>query len=193
MTSTTGRASASGSSESPAGAGRRRRQARADHGLADADRDAGPRRRSSRYGLNPVADVQDTVATAIGGEVAGQLFEGDRRFDMVVRLPEDVRTDPAALADLPIPLPVAGDDADESRRDWSSGNPDSCPCAKWHKIERSRPNQINRENGKRRVVVTANVRGRDLGGSSGNCGSASARRSTCPTATGSITAARSSS
>ena len=57
----------------------------------------------ARYGLNPGV-VQDTVATAIGGEVSGQLFEGDRRFDIVVRLPERLRQDPAALADLPVPL-----------------------------------------------------------------------------------------
>src|SRR5690606_5647523 len=56
-----------------------------------------------RYGLNPGA-VQDTVATAVGGTVSGQFFEGDRRFDIVVRLPEHLRQDPAALADLPIPL-----------------------------------------------------------------------------------------
>ncbi|WP_234348143.1 efflux RND transporter permease subunit, partial [Xanthomonas citri] len=55
------------------------------------------------YGLNPGV-VQDTVAAAVGGQEAGQLFEGDRRFDIVVRLPESLRQDPTALADLPIPL-----------------------------------------------------------------------------------------
>ena len=58
----------------------------------------------ARYGLNP-GDVQETVATAIGGQVAGQFIEGDRRFALVVRLPETLRSDPAVLADLPIPLP----------------------------------------------------------------------------------------
>ena len=119
----------------------------------------------ARYGLNP-GDVQDTVATAIGGEVAGQLFEGDRRFDIVVRLPEALRQDPAALGDLPIPL--RGDDnRDESSQDaqWTSGTPRTVPLREVARIEiRTGPNQINRENGKRRVVVTANVRGRDLGG-----------------------------
>lgn len=118
-----------------------------------------------RYGLNPGA-VQDTVATAVGGEVAGQLFEGDRRFDIVVRLPEHLRQDPAALADLPIPL--AGDDnRDESSRAaaWMSGAPQTVPLREVAKIETALgPNQVNRENGKRRVVITANVRGRDLGG-----------------------------
>ena len=119
----------------------------------------------ARYGLNP-GDVQDTVATAIGGEVAGQLFEGDRRFDIVVRLPEALRQDPAALGDLPIPL--RGDDnRDESSQDaqWTSGTPRTVPLREVARIEiRTGPNQINREDGKRRVVVTANVRGRDLGG-----------------------------
>ena len=118
-----------------------------------------------RYGLNP-GDVQDTVATAVGGEVAGQLFEGDRRFDIVVRLPEAMRQDPAALHDLPIPLGRAGNE-DESTRLTSSasGAPGTVPLREVAKIETMLgPNQINRENGKRRVVVTANVRGRDLGG-----------------------------
>ena len=118
-----------------------------------------------RYGLNPGV-VQDTVATAVGGEVAGQLFEGDRRFDIVVRLPEHLRQDPAALADLPIPL-GGSDNADESSRvgGFSAGTPRTVPLREVAKIETLQgPNQINRENGKRRVVVTANVRGRDLGG-----------------------------
>lgn len=118
-----------------------------------------------RYGLNPGA-VQDAVATAVGGEVAGQYFEGDRRFDIVVRLPERQRQDPAALADLPIPL-GGSDNLDESSRAaaWMSGAPQTVPLREVAKIETMLgPNQVNRENGKRRVVVTANVRGRDLGG-----------------------------
>lgn len=118
-----------------------------------------------RYGLNP-GDVQETVATAVGGEVAGQLFEGDRRFDLVVRLPENMRQDPAALADLPIPLGSNGE-ADESSRaaSWQGGTPRTVPLREVARIESTLgPNQINRENGKRSVVVTANVRGRDLGG-----------------------------
>jgi cobalt-zinc-cadmium resistance protein CzcA len=118
-----------------------------------------------RYGLNPGV-VQETVATAVGGEVAGQLFEGDRRFDIVVRLPETLRQDPAALADLPIPL-GGSDNSDESSRGvaWSGGAPRTVPLREVAKIETTLgPNQINREDGKRRVVITANVRGRDLGG-----------------------------
>ena len=118
-----------------------------------------------RYGLNP-GDVQHTVATAVGGEVAGQLFEGDRRFDIVVRLPEALRQDPAALHDLPIPLGGDGN-LDESTRTpgWQSGAPGTVPLREVATIATTLgPNQVNRENGKRRVVVTANVRGRDLGG-----------------------------
>jgi cobalt-zinc-cadmium resistance protein CzcA len=117
------------------------------------------------YGLNP-QDVQQAVGIAVGGAVAGQLFEGDRRFDVVVRLPEALRSDPARLADLPIPL--RGDQhVDESARlaNWASGGPGVVPLRELARIEVSEgPNQINRENGKRRVVITANVRGRDLGG-----------------------------
>jgi cobalt-zinc-cadmium resistance protein CzcA len=120
----------------------------------------------ARYGLNPV-DVQDAVATAVAGTTAGQLFEGDRRVDLVVRLPEPQRSDPARLADLPIPLSGSRGDGDESERaaDWTAGGPGAVPLRELATIAITRgPNQINRENGKRRVVVTANVRGRDLGG-----------------------------
>jgi cobalt-zinc-cadmium resistance protein CzcA len=119
----------------------------------------------AHYGLNP-GDVQETVATAVGGEVAGHLFEGDRRFDIVVRLPEALRQDPARLGDLPIPLRTGESNRDESSQTahWASGTPRTVPLREVAKIEtRIGPNQINRENGKRRVVVTANVRGRDLG------------------------------
>ena len=118
----------------------------------------------ARYGLNP-GDVQDTVATAIGGEVAGQLFEGDRRFDLVVRLPESLRQDPSVLADLPIPLPGTAN-ADESSRtaSWRGGSPRTVPLREVAQVQVQRgPNQINRESGKRRIVITANVRERDLG------------------------------
>jgi cobalt-zinc-cadmium resistance protein CzcA len=101
----------------------------------------------ARYGLD-VADVQDVVATAMGGRTAGQVFEGDRRFDLVIRLPESLRNEPAVLAGLPVPLP----------------NGEYVPLREIADIEvTSGPNAINRENGKRRAVVSANVRGRDLG------------------------------
>jgi cobalt-zinc-cadmium resistance protein CzcA len=106
------------------------------------------------------------VATAVGGEEAGQLFDGDRRFDLVVRLPESVRQDPAALADLPIALGAGSAHDDESSRGaaWRGGEARTVPLREVARIlSRLGPNQINRENGKRRIVVTANVRGRDLG------------------------------
>jgi cobalt-zinc-cadmium resistance protein CzcA len=119
------------------------------------------------YGLNPGV-VQETLATAVGGETAGQLFEGDRRFDIVVRLPEAIRQDPAALEDLPIALnPAASATADLSSGTVGSAAPPpgTVPLREVAKLEMTLgPNQVNRENGKRRVVVTANVRGRDLGG-----------------------------
>lgn len=100
-----------------------------------------------RYGLN-VVELQDWVSAAIGGESAGILYEGDRRFELIVRLPEDLRRDTAKLAYLPVPLP----------------NGDYVPLQEVATLDISpAPAQISRENGKRRVVVTANVRGRDLG------------------------------
>lgn len=102
----------------------------------------------SRYGLT-VDDLQDLVAAGVGGENAGLIYEGDRRFQLVVRLPEDIRRNVDSLADLPVPLPDGG----------------YVPLSEVAELELApAPNQISRENGKRRVVVTANVRDRDLGG-----------------------------
>lgn len=101
----------------------------------------------ARYGLN-VVELQDWVAAAIGGTSAGILYEGDRRFELIVRLPETLRRDLDKLAVLPVPLP----------------NGDFVPLQEVATLDLSpAPAQISRENGKRRVVVTANVRGRDLG------------------------------
>ncbi len=100
-----------------------------------------------RYGLN-VADLQDWVSAAIGGESAGIIYEGDRRFELVVRLPETTRRDIDRLKFLPVPLTNGG----------------YVPLEEVATLDISpAPAQISRENGKRRVVVTANVRGRDLG------------------------------
>jgi cobalt-zinc-cadmium resistance protein CzcA len=107
-----------------------------------------PRRTAlARYGLD-VADLQDVVAAAIGGKTVGQIFDGDQRFDLVIRLPEPLRNDVATLEALPVPLP-------------GGGYVPLREVAHAHVVEG--PNAINRENGKRRAVVTANVRGRDLG------------------------------
>ncbi len=109
----------------------------------------------ARHGLM-IADVQNTVAIATGGRTSGQLFEGDRRFDIVVRLPEALRSDVDRLRRLPVPLPARADEPDAPRY---------VPLGTLATIEVTLgPNQISRENAKRRVVITANVRGRDLGG-----------------------------
>lgn len=101
-----------------------------------------------RYGLN-VADIQETVAIATGGEDAGQIFEGDKRFDIVVRLPEKLRNDLTVLARLPIPLSDGG----------------YVPLGELASVKLAvGANQISRENGKRRLMVSANVSDRDLGG-----------------------------
>jgi len=110
------------------------------------------RARLTQLGVN-VADLQEVVAAATGGTNAGQIFEGDRRFNIVVRLPEDMRQDETVLARLPVPLPGGAD-----------GVRGSVPLSEVATINRTTgPNQISRENGKRRAVVTVNVRGRDLG------------------------------
>ncbi|WP_435641762.1 efflux RND transporter permease subunit [Micavibrio aeruginosavorus] len=106
----------------------------------------------ARYGLN-VSDVLDLVSAAVGGKEAGLVFEGDRRFPIVVRLPEFLRQDIAALQNLPVPVP---------HEDGESGA--FVPLKEVASFKLSEgPNQISRENGKRRVVVQANVRGRDIG------------------------------
>jgi cobalt-zinc-cadmium resistance protein CzcA len=126
----------------------------------EIDRDA-----LARYGLSQ-DEVQEVVRTAIGGSVAGQIFEGDRRFDVVVRLPEALRVDFAAIERLPILLARhAGEAAPEaSGRRVSAPEREFVPLGALARLSiGTGPNQISRENGKRRVVVTANVRGRDIG------------------------------
>jgi cobalt-zinc-cadmium resistance protein CzcA len=109
-----------------------------------------------RYGLN-IADVQSIVEAAVGGKEVGQVFEGDRRFDLVVRLPEALRTNLEALKRLPVPLPAVREQAKPSKA------PAYVPLEEVASFDIGiGPNQIARENGKRRIVVTANVRGRDL-------------------------------
>jgi len=124
----------------------------------------------ARYGLS-MADVQSVIRIAIGGEEAGHVIEGDRRFDIIVRLPETLRTDLDALYRLPVPLPELEEHGDKvlvasfdplmaeaaHGRTW-------VPLGEVAKLEIAPGiNQVNRESGKRRVVVTANTRGRDLG------------------------------
>ncbi len=125
------------------------------------------RKEMARYGLN-VSDVQEVIEIAIGGKNAGQIFEGDRRFDLVVRLPEEMRGKIEALKRIPIPLPGSGSDARWSRFSERRGNREirasHVPLGAVADFNITPgPNQISRENGKRRVVVTVNVRGRDIG------------------------------
>lgn len=124
------------------------------------------RERLAHYGLD-VASVQESLRIAVGGETVGQVFEGDRRFDIVVRLPENVRTDLDALARIPISLPVDSQrerDNDADRLGIIKNTPHAIPLREVADLQLTTgPNQISRENGKRSVVVTANVRGRDLG------------------------------
>ncbi|HCS29620.1 MAG TPA: CusA/CzcA family heavy metal efflux RND transporter, partial [Spongiibacteraceae bacterium] len=101
----------------------------------------------ARYGLT-VDDLQSLIAAGIGGEDVGLIYEGDRRFTLALRLPEDIRRDIDSLGFLPVPLP----------------NGNYVPLAEVADLQlKPAPAQISRENGKRRVVVTANVRDRDLG------------------------------
>ena len=127
----------------------------------DVDRGA-----AARYGLS-VADVHEVAAIGVGGRRAGQVFQGDRRFDVVVRLPESFRTDPVALQNLPIPLSHEDEPpvrvslpSDDLQRVALRYLPLSAVATVSVGEE---PNQISRENGKRRVVVQTNIRGRDIG------------------------------
>ncbi|WP_372750380.1 efflux RND transporter permease subunit, partial [Litorivivens sp.] len=101
----------------------------------------------ARYGLT-VDDLQSLIAAGIGGEDVGLIYEGDRRFTLALRLPEAIRRDIDSLGFLPVPVP----------------NGNYVPLAEVAELQlKQAPAQISRENGKRRVVVTANVRDRDLG------------------------------
>ncbi|WP_065756187.1 efflux RND transporter permease subunit [Bradyrhizobium paxllaeri] len=120
----------------------------------------------ARYGLS-AADVQNIVEIAIGGKHAGLVFEGDRRFELVVRLPEHLRVDIDAIGALPIPLPALEEKSTGARAapvNLSPALQRYVPLSAVATVESAPgPNQISRENGKRRIVITANVRGRDLG------------------------------
>lgn len=132
------------------------------------------RAKTARYGLS-IADVQDVVAVAMGGREAGLVFEGDRRFDLVVRLPESLRAKPDILERLPIPLPAS--EGEEASGAFEPANGDGgiqglansresgfIPLGHVATVVIAEgTNQISRENGKRRIVVQTNVRGRDLG------------------------------
>ena len=119
----------------------------------------------SRYGIN-VSDVQNLVEIAVGGKNAGRVFQGDRRFDIVVRLPEHLRSDIQAIRSLPVPLPPVENKGKAMPALWGNS-----PLAQIRYVPLSElaqidlapgPNLISRDDGKRRIVVTANVRGRDL-------------------------------
>ncbi len=110
------------------------------------------RAKIARLGLN-VNDVQDALSIAVGGRESGLVFQGDRRFDVIVRLPENLRTNLESIKQIPIRLPMAEGTRASYVLLGEVAKFDIAPG----------PNQISRENGKRRVVVTANVRDRDIG------------------------------
>ena len=97
--------------------------------------------------------IQEVIGAAIGGKDAGVVFEGDRRFPIVVRLSDKVRENREALENIPVPLPAG-----------QNGRTASVLLKQVASFSVTEgPNQVSRENGNRRVVVTANVRGRDIG------------------------------
>jgi cobalt-zinc-cadmium resistance protein CzcA len=120
----------------------------------------------ARHGLD-VADVHEAVAIALGGRPAGAVYQGDRRFDVVVRLEERLRADATALEALPIPLSHEHHVAERlalPADDLRRFAPRVLPLGAVATLAVAEgPNQISRENGKRRIVVQANVRGRDIG------------------------------
>lgn len=129
----------------------------------DIDRDT-----ISRLGLS-VTDVQDVISIAVGGREAGLVFQGDKRFEIKVRLPEEVRADLKSIDALPVPVPAEALEGNPNHKLEKLSTDENnqgryVPLGAIAKIRVSEgPNQISRENGKRRIVVQANVRGRDLG------------------------------
>ena len=129
------------------------------------------RAKLARYGLN-IAEVQEAVEIAMGGKDVGMLFQGDRRFPIVVRLPEALRSNLDAMRRIPIPLPKREESDTQSRirpvvaKVESAGSGSAfIPLGELAELKvEPGLNQVNRENGKRRIVTTANVRGRDLAG-----------------------------
>ena len=123
---------------------------------------------ASGYGIN-VGDVQNVISIAIGGREAGEVYQGDRRFDILVRLPEQLREDIQSLKQIPVPLPPHDSAHHFQLASLDSGflfnqPPQVVPLGVLADIRTSEgPNQISRENSKRRTYVAANVRGRDLG------------------------------
>lgn len=106
----------------------------------------------ARRGLT-IEDVADTLAISVGGKEAGTVFEGDQRYDIVVRLPDQTRNSTASIGALPVMLPPT-----------ATGERLSVPFRDVASIQQTRGlNQISREEGKRKIVVQMNVRGRDLG------------------------------
>lgn len=128
------------------------------------------RKLMARYGLN-VSEVQDVIEIAMNGKATGEIMDGDKRFEIIVRLPEERRIDIEALKRIPIRLSRPyGVQSDEHKRLLAAskepgvGQESFIPLHAIAKIELNPgPNQVSRENGKRRIVVTANVRGQDLG------------------------------
>ncbi|MCO6431590.1 MAG: CusA/CzcA family heavy metal efflux RND transporter, partial [Deltaproteobacteria bacterium] len=124
----------------------------------------------ARYGITTTR-LQDSVAIAVRGKPAGVVFEGDRRFPIVVRLPEVLREDIESLKQLPLQVPAPREDLSTSKHaqlqrtsTFSENGRYFIPLSEVARVELTEgPNQISRENGKRRIVVTANVRGRSLG------------------------------
>ena len=125
----------------------------------------------SRLGIDAL-DVHEEIAAAVGGQEAGFIFQGDRRFDLVVRLADSVRENIDSLKALPIPIMGGGHDrTDSMEKDalkteylTTETAPSYVPLRSIAELRvEDGPNQISRENGKRRIVVQSNIRGRDLG------------------------------
>jgi cobalt-zinc-cadmium resistance protein CzcA len=107
----------------------------------------------ARHGLR-LSDVQDVIGIAVGGRAAGLVFEGDRRFQIVVRLADVLRNDIEGLKNLPVSLPETSPNAKAA----------TIPLRQLATFNLSEgPNQVSRDNGKRRMIVAADVRGRDIG------------------------------
>jgi cobalt-zinc-cadmium resistance protein CzcA len=121
--------------------------------------------RAGRLGLRP-AEIHNVISAAIRGQEAGFILQGDRRFDIVVRYPEEFRSSLSQMKELPIPVKAGHNSFSlyDPESDLVDARPKTVPLSEVADIKVSEgPNQVSRENGKRRIVVQTNIRGRDIG------------------------------
>ena len=121
--------------------------------------------KAGRLGLRP-AEIHNIISAAIRGQESGFILQGDRRFDIVVRYPEEFRSSLNRMKELPIPVRAEQNSFSlyDKEADLVDARPKTVPLSEVAEIKVSEgPNQVSRENGKRRIVIQTNIKGRDIG------------------------------